>query len=101
MQAVKFLDNLIVHKNHRDDEWLELKWNPVIEQMWQGFKLSQTERKKVANYMEKQREGRIAWGYEQDRMYALDNYWDLYGWNAHDYARSVEHTFDKIKQLLS
>lgn len=101
MQAVKFLENLIVHKNHRDDIWVELKWNPVIDQMWQGFKLSQTERKKVVDYMEKQREGRKLWGYEQDRMYALDNYWDLYGWDVCRYAGSVDNVFDRIKQLLS
>lgn len=100
MQAVRFLDNLIVMKSYRDDVWVEFKWNPVVEQMWQGFQLSQTERKRIADYMEKQKEGRIAWGYEQDRLHAL-NYWDLYGWDVHDYIRSVEHTFDKIKQLLS
>ena len=101
MQAVKFLDSLIVMKSFRDDTWVELEWNPVIEQMWQRFKLSQTECDRIKDYMEKQREGRIAWGFQQDRMYALDNYWDLYGWDVYNYARSVDNVFDRIKQLLS
>lgn len=101
MQAIKFLDSLIVQRNLRDEEWIELKWIPVIEQMWQGFKLIRTERKKVADYMEKQREGRIAWGFQQDRMYELDNHWELCGWDVYSYARSVDEVFDEIKQLLS
>lgn len=99
MQAVKFLDSLIVEKSFRDEEWVELTWNPVIEQMWKGFKLSPTERKRIADYMDKQREGRIAWGYEQDRLYALT--WELCGWDCHRYASSVNDVFDTIQQLLS
>ena len=101
MQAIKFLDSLIIEENFRDDLWIELKWNPVIEQMWQGFRLSQSERKEVADYMEKQREGRIAYGYEIDRMFAYDNYWELCGWDVHRYARSVDEVFDEISRLIS
>ena len=101
MQAAKFLDSLIVMRSFRDDIWVELKWNPVIEQMWQGFKLSKNECNKITNYMEKQRKGMIEWGFQQDRMYALDKYWDLYGWDALSYAKSVDEVFDRIKQLLS
>lgn len=98
MQAAKLLESMIVYRNCRDDSWIELKWNPVIEQMWQGFKLSRAERDMIKNYMERQRQGRIAWGYEQDRMYEGD---ELCGWDVHRYIRSVENTFDEINQLIT
>lgn len=101
MQATKFLNSLIIEKNLRDDVWIELRWNSVVEQMWKGFKLTKTEKDEINDYMEKQRKGMIAQGFQQDRMFELDNYWGLCGWNVCDYTMSVNHTFDRIKQLLS
>lgn len=96
MQATKFLNSLIVEKSFRDDVWVELKWNPVVEQMWKGFKLNHHERKLVIQYMEDQRKGRISWALQQEKIYELD----LCGWDVHRYARSVDSVFDEINKVL-
>ena len=99
MQAIKFLDSLIVQRNLRDEEWIELKWNPVIEQMWQGFQLSKAELEQINDYMEEQKEGFISWGGYTDLQYAREH--NVCGWDIHRYMDSVELTFNKIKQLIS
>lgn len=99
MQAIKFLDSLIVQRNLRDEEWIELKWNPVIEQMWQGFQLSKDELEEINDYMEQQKEGFISWGGYTDLQYAREH--NVCGWDIHRYIYSVEITFNKIKQLIS
>ena len=43
MQATEFLESLIVERQKRDAEWVELKWNSVTKQMWEEFQLSKAD----------------------------------------------------------
>ena len=98
MQAIKFLDSLIVHKHCRDEEWIELKWNPVVEQMWRGFALDKGELEEIKEYMEGQREEFISWGQYIDLQYEREQ--GVCGWDIHRYMDSVDHTFERIDELL-
>lgn len=105
MQEIKFLDSLIVQKNMRDDEWIELKWNPVIEQMWRNFALTAGDIRIIHTEMEKIKQRLIGQGYhikmsyQQDLREGKGELWC--GWDSHMYARSVDDVFNKIQQLLS
>jgi hypothetical protein len=98
MQAIKFLDNLIVQRNIRDEEWIELKWNPVVEQMWQGFQLSKSELEEIKDYMERQKEEFISWGGYTDLQYAREH--DVCGWDIHRYMDSVDNTFKSLVNII-
>lgn len=101
MQAIKFLNSLIVEKSFRDDVWVELKWNPVVEQMWKGFKLNHHERKLLIQYMEDQRKGRISWAFQEDKIYEQNLCGELCGWDPHRYAISVDRVLDKIINIIN
>lgn len=105
MQAVKFLDSLIVQKNLRDDEWIELKWNPVTEQMWRNFVLTQRDIQTIHTEMEKKKHCLIGQGYHTEMYYQQDikeGKGELWcGWDYHRYVNSIDRVFDRIKQLLS
>ena len=98
MQAIKFLNTLIEHKNFRDDEWVELKWNAVIADMWRGFRLNKAEIDEVKEYMQRQREAFINEGQHMAYLYECESSID--GWDVHRYIQSVENTFDRIDNLL-
>ena len=105
MQAVKFLDSLIVEKNSRDSVWIELTWNPVIEQMWRNFALTAGDIRIIHTEMEKIKQRLIGQGYHIEMSYQQDlreGKGELWcGWDCHMYARSVDVVFNKIQQLLS
>ena len=104
MQAVEFLDSLIVHKNMRDDVWIELKWNPEIEQMWRKFVLSQGDIQTIHTEMEKIKNHLMGGGYDTEMYYQQDiregkgELW--FGWDYVMYVNSVDGVFDQIKHLL-
>lgn len=101
MQAIKFLDSLVIVKGYRDDTWVELKWNPVLANMWEGFKLTQTQLEQIQLHMNAEKKSRLEWGRQQDYIYSLHNYWGMCGWNVHDYCSSVQDTFSRINTLLA
>jgi len=104
MQAVKFLDSLVVEKNSRDSVWFELTWNPVVEQMWRNFALTEGDTRTIHIEMEKVKQDLIGRGYHTEMYYEQDlragkgELW--WGWDYTRYVMSVDHVFDKIKQLL-
>ena len=98
MQAAQFLESLIVERQKRNAEWIELKWNSVTKQMWQEFKLSKSEIKKIKIYMKRHKKEFVLWGHYLNMHYMDEKI--VCGWDIDRYMDSVDYTFDRINKLL-
>ena len=98
MQATEFLESLIVERQKRDAEWVELKWNSVTKQMWEEFQLSKADIEELKDHMKKHKKGFVLWGHYLNMQYAGEK--DVCGWDMDRYMDSVDYTFERINKLL-